>query len=317
MRVQRIPLLLQCPHLLLMALCATSICLSMGHSDEIVMVEDLIKVEETGQPEDNSSTIALITLSESGSDEAEEKDESGQSNVSDDLIFLSNKNKSQSQLSEDTSTSEEQSAEEQPPKESPAAQPIDLSAFVALIPAREVQSIASHYYHHDAEVQRAYTFLSTSFVAIKHQMLQLPEVLAFTRYLNASGLDVLKIMDSLAKASKPSSLDLPTNSAAANASDWGSTTTREPLNGLHGLVDSILDILPQDQLLATFFDKTESDKQFAALVDSIGTPKFAKILSNLQNSVPLRNLIFVMHSNGIYVERIVESLKSYFFLASF
>ncbi|XP_022233031.2 uncharacterized protein LOC111073859 isoform X2 [Drosophila obscura] len=310
MRVQRTPML----HLLMMALlCASSICLSMGHSDEIVMVEDIIKVQDTEQPEDNSSNIALITLSESSSDEADDKDVNGQPNVSDDLIFLSNKTKSQSQLSEDISVSEEQSEEEPPTEESPACQPIDLSAFVALIPAREVQSIASHYYHHDAEVQRAYAFLSTSFVAIKHQMLQLPEVLAFTRYLNASGLDVLKIMDSLAKAIKPSSLDLVSNSAAGNAS----ATTREPLNGLHGLVDSILDILPQDQLLATFFDKTESDKQFAALVDSIGTSTFAKILTNLQNSVPLRNLIFVMHSNGIYVERIVESLKSYFFLASF
>ncbi|XP_022222091.2 uncharacterized protein LOC111073859 isoform X1 [Drosophila obscura] len=313
MRVQRTPML----HLLMMALlCASSICLSMGHSDEIVMVEDIIKVQDTEQPEDNSSNIALITLSESSSDEADDKDVNGQPNVSDDLIFLSNKTKSQSQLSEDISVSEEQSEEEPPTEESPACQPIDLSAFVALIPAREVQSIASHYYHHDAEVQRAYAFLSTSFVAIKHQMLQLPEVLAFTRYLNASGLDVLKIMDSLAKAIKPSSLDLVSNSAAGNAT-LASATTREPLNGLHGLVDSILDILPQDQLLATFFDKTESDKQFAALVDSIGTSTFAKILTNLQNSVPLRNLIFVMHSNGIYVERIVESLKSYFFLASF
>ncbi|XP_034652055.1 uncharacterized protein LOC117891008 [Drosophila subobscura] len=313
MRVQRTP-----PrHLVLLALlCASCICLSFGHSEEIVLVEDIIKVQDTEQTEDNSSNIALITLHDSSSDE--DKEEKSLSNVSDDLIFLSNKTKSQGQsqpLSEDVSVSEEQSEEEesQPPEESPACQPIDLSAFVALIPAREVQSIASHYYHHDAEVQRAYTFLSTSFVAIKHQMLQLPEVLAFTRYLNASGLDVIKIMDSLAKASKPSTLDLASNSAAGNAT----TTTREPLNGLHGLVDSILDILPQDQLLATFFDKTESDKQFAALVDSIGTPKFAKILSNLQNSVPLRNLIFVMHSNGIYVERIVESLKSYFFLASF
>ncbi|SPP73450.1 uncharacterized protein LOC117592296 isoform X1 [Drosophila guanche] len=311
MRVQRTPL----RHLLLLALlCASSICLSFGHSEEIVLVEDIINVQDAEQTEDNSSNIALITLHDSSSDE--DKEEKSLSNGSDDLIFLSNKSQSQSQpLSEDVSASEEQSEEEesQPPKESPACQPIDLSAFVALIPAREVQSIASHYYHHDAEVQRAYTFLSTSFVAIKHQMLQLPEVLAFTRYLNASGLDVIKIMDSLAKASKPSTLDLASNSAAGNAT----TTTREPLNGLHGLVDSILDILPQDQLLATFFDKTESDKQFAALVDSIGTPKFAKILSNLQNSVPLRNLIFVMHSNGIYVERIVESLKSYFFLASF
>lgn len=77
----------------------------------------------------------------------------------------------------------------------------------------------------------------------------------------------------------------PESTTSKPNEDGGSTTTREPLNGLHGLVDSILDILPQDQLLATFFDKTESDKQFAAFVDSIGNPKFAKILIGLQVSL--------------------------------
>lgn len=63
----------------------------------------------------------------------------------------------------------------------------------------------------------------------------------------------------------------------------GEPSSKE-LNGLHGLVDSVLDVLPQDQILATFFDKIETDQQFSRLIDSIGTPKFSKILSNLQVS---------------------------------
>lgn len=38
---------------------------------------------------------------------------------------------------------------------------------------------------------------------------------------------------------------------------------------------------------------------------------------HFQTSLPLRNLLFVLHNNSIYVERIVESLKSYFFLSNF
>jgi len=70
---------------------------------------------------------------------------------------------------------------------------------------------------------------------------------------------------------------LPIDNLEANS-------TREQVKGLQGLVDSVLDALPQDQILATFFDKIESDQQFSKLIDSIGTPKFSKILSNLQVS---------------------------------
>jgi len=50
------------------------------------------------------------------------------------------------------------------------------------------------------------------------------------------------------------------------------------------MVERVLEILPQDQLYALFFDEFESNKQFAAFVDSISSPKFAKILSGLQVS---------------------------------
>ncbi|KAH8319600.1 hypothetical protein KR074_001865 [Drosophila pseudoananassae] len=308
-------------HLHLLAfviLCAVGIAPSVGRpkSEEIVMVEDIIRTN-SGKSEDSS--VALVTLSESAS---EESDESGQANASDDLIFPTRKNQSKNEDKAhiDLSSVGEPKVEELPKDLTPANQSIDLSAFVALIPVQEVQSIAAHYYHHDAEVQRAYAFLSSSYFSdIKRQILQLPEVVAFMRYLNATGFDVLKVVESVADAAKPGVLDLAASneSTTSKANEDGSTTTREPLNGLHGLVDSILDILPQDQLLATFFDKTESDKQFAAFVDSIGNPKFAKILIGLQTSLPLRNLLFVLHNNSIYVERILESLKSYFFLSNF
>ncbi|EDV37735.2 uncharacterized protein Dana_GF13599 [Drosophila ananassae] len=307
-------------HLLVFVIfCAVGIAPSVGRpkSEEIVMVEDIIRTN-SGKSEDSS--VALVTLSESAS---EESDESGQANGSDDLIFPTRKSpsKNEDKAHIDLSSVGEPKVEELPKDLTPANQSIDLSAFVALIPVQEVQSIAAHYYHHDAEVQRAYAFLSSSYFSdIKRQILQLPEVVAFMRYLNATGFDVLKVVQSLADAAQPGVLDLAASNEATTSKaneDGSSTTTREPLNGLHGLVDSILDILPQDQLLATFFDKTESDKQFAAFVDSIGNPKFAKILIGLQTSLPLRNLLFVLHNNSIYVERIVESLKSYFFLSNF
>ncbi|KAH8253963.1 hypothetical protein KR032_007871 [Drosophila birchii] len=244
--------------------------------------------------ETDLSGIGFVKLGESASEESDESD--GQANASDDLIFLSRK------------------------KPSPANQSVDLSGFIALIPLREVQSIAAHYYHHDAEFQRAYAFLaSRDFADIKRKILQLPEVLELTDYLSAQGLDVVKAIQSVADVFKPEILESITVNVPPKSitNEEGSSTTREPLSGLHGMVDNVLEILPQDQLWALFFDEFESNKQFAAVVDSVSSAKFPKILNGLQNSLPLRNLLFVLHNNGIYVERIVESVKSYLSISSF
>ncbi|EDW91918.1 uncharacterized protein LOC6531403 [Drosophila yakuba] len=264
---------------------ATGISLSMGFpQDELI---------RPNSDESDVSGIGFVTLDGTAS---EESDESGQGNASDDLIFLSRQ------------------------KPNPVNNSVDLSAFVALIPLLEVQTIAAHYYHHDSEFQRDYAFLTSSFFAdIKRKILQLPEVLEFTNYLGAHGLDVVQVMHSVAGAFKPAIL----TSAAVNGptkattTEDGSSAAREAQTGLHGMVKRVLEILPQDQLYAQFFDEFESNKQFAALVDSISSPKFAKILSGLQNSLPLRNLLLVMHTNNIYVERIVESVKSYLSISSF
>ncbi|XP_017077339.1 uncharacterized protein LOC108112101 [Drosophila eugracilis] len=272
-------------HLFILVICFAGISLSMGFPHD-----ELIKPDSD---ESDVSGIGFVTLDGTASDES---DESGQGNASDDLIFLSRKKPIASNNS------------------------VDLSAFVALIPLQEVQSIAAQYYHNDAAFQKAYGFLaSNDFADIKRKILHLPEVVEFVDYLGAHGLDVIKVMHSVAGVFKPSILDstVVNESIKAATTEDGSSSTSEPQTGLHGMVERVLEILPQDQLYALFFDEFESNKQFAAFVDSISSPKFAKILSGLQNSLPLRNLLFVLHNNSIYVERIVESVKSYLSISSF
>ncbi|KAL7737646.1 hypothetical protein ACLKA6_007754 [Drosophila palustris] len=319
-----------------------AICVAVGaaprpHSsiEDVVMVEDIVSVNPERKVDSN---VALITLSESNSSEEESGSSSKEDHVSDDLIFLTHKTQTQTQTQtqahSDASTSEEELEEEEEEETvaTPiAVSPIDMSAFVALIPTRQVQAIVKNYYSHDAEVQRAYGFLNTAYFAERQQQLvQLPEVLAFTRYLNASGLDVLKLLKTVLQTIGPPGKELPmtledNSSAACNELtlpivdnlETNSTGQHGEVKGLQGLVDSVLDVLPQDQILATFFDKIEADQQFSKLVDSIGTPKFSKILSNLQNSAPLRAQLAELQNCRINIGQIVESLKSYFFLSSF
>ncbi|KAI9583562.1 hypothetical protein GQX74_005310 [Glossina fuscipes] len=250
----------------------------------------------------------------------------------------------------------------------PIITPLDLSDFLALIPAQRVQNIIRYYYHNDPEVKRAYSFMSSSeFARLKEHIIAVPEMSAFLRYLNNSGLDLVKFVNAIANltnkiddASPPSyrnhNNELITNHDVvtdvvefeqklsslmtlkvnetngtitatetslifADSSTTGdaltTTTIEEHFNGLHGLFDSILEALPQDQILATFFDKLETNEEFSKLFDDIGSPAFAKILENMQDSLPLRHLIFTLHNNDIYVMKMVDSLKSYFFLGTF
>lgn len=190
---------------LIIAICVLAISAApRPHSkiEDIVMVEDIVSVN----PEEKVDTnVALITLSESNSSEEESGSNSKEDNVSDDLIFLTHKTHTQTQSHIDASASEELEEEPVPTEATPPVTPIDMSVFVELIPTRQVQAIVSDFYRHDAEVQRAYGFLnSANFAEKKQQLIQLPEVLAFTRYLNASGLDVLKLVKSVMQA-----VDLP------------------------------------------------------------------------------------------------------------
>uniref|UniRef100_A0A1B0AB34 Protein G12 n=1 Tax=Glossina pallidipes TaxID=7398 RepID=A0A1B0AB34_GLOPL len=252
----------------------------------------------------------------------------------------------------------------------PIITPLDLSDFLALIPAQRVQNIIRHYYHNDPEVKRAYSFMSSSeFARLKEHIIAVPEMSAFLRYLNNSGLDLVKFVNAIANltnkiddASPPSYRNdnnelMATHDVVTRKTDVGleqklssltalqvnetngaitatetslafvdssttgealtTTTIEEHFSGLHGLFDSILEALPQDQILATFFDKLETNEEFSKLFDDIGSPAFAKILENMQDSLPLRHLIFTLHNNDIYVMKMVDSLKSYFFLGTF
>ncbi|KAH8399067.1 hypothetical protein KR215_001650 [Drosophila sulfurigaster] len=313
---------------LLISICSVASAAPHSKSDDIIMVEDIVSLSP-GDKEDTN--VALITMSESNSSEEDSSSASKEDNASDDLIFLtrksqtSNATQTQTQAHVDSSASEEELEEEETTTATSTVSPIDMTAFVALIPTQQVHAIVSDYHRNDAEVQRAYRILSSRYFAEKKQLLiQLPEVQAFTRYLNASGLDVLKLVKDVLRAIGPSSTEVPTpqpetvtESASAPAEDISSSATREQVKGLQGLVDSVLEALPQDQILATFFDKIEADQQFSKLIDSIGTPKFSKILSNLQNSVPLRYQLGELQKCRINIGQIVESLKSYFFLSSF
>lgn len=52
--------------------------------------------------------------------------------------------------------------------------------------------------------------------------------------------------------------------------------------GLNGLVDDILALLPQDEIILLFFDKLETSNDFSYFFEQIGSGEFESVLSMLQ-----------------------------------
>ncbi|XP_030375908.1 uncharacterized protein LOC115625130 [Scaptodrosophila lebanonensis] len=314
-------------------------CATIMKSIALILIASCIPAIRDTLAYPHTTDDFIVTLSTFSDESTSASGGSAEEQATDDLIFLAHKSQKQSMVTQrphqiDLLTSDEedslldQSREslEQKQKQEVAARgpPVDLRDFVALIPVQEVQAITRNYYRHDEEVQRAYAFLSSSnFAILQQRVVELPEVRAFVQYLNSSGLDVVKLALALQGSMGWTSLsaaagnEIAVTPSASCIEDVREGAAKDNLHGLHGLVDSVLDVLPMDQVLATFFDKIETDEGFAHLVDCIGTQKFANLLWNLKNSATLRDVIAVLHSYGIDLPRIVESLKVYFFLSSF
>lgn len=169
------------------------------------MVEDLVSEQDTN--------VALITLSESSSSEQQEDELEQQHKGSDDLIFPTHKAPAPTPTSiakdpahsEELDETEEEEKDLEPEQSGTPVTPIDMSAFLALIPTQQVHALVNKYYDQDREVQRAYVyFRSAHFARQLEEQQRQPEVQALLRYFNGSGLDLLQLGKALEAAILPS-----------------------------------------------------------------------------------------------------------------
>lgn len=187
---------------LCLALIAAAAAVPHHKRDEIVMVEDLVSEQDTN--------VALITLSESSSSEQQEDELEQQQKGSDDLIFPTHKAPAPTptSIAKDSSHSEEldetEEEEEELEQSGTPVTPIDMSAFIALIPTQQVHALVNKYYDQDRDVQRAYVYFRSEHFARQLAVQQRqPEVQALLRYFNSRGLDLLQLGKALKAAILP------------------------------------------------------------------------------------------------------------------
>ncbi|GAB0091784.1 Insect allergen-related [Sergentomyia squamirostris] len=193
----------------------------------------------------------------------------------------------------------------------------DIDDFLDLIPKEEVQNLTQKFYYGDGEVRFAYAYCqSDEFLALREKILNLPEVKDFLNYLNESGLNLVELVNKLAKIVGPPSdhvtLSEEEEEEEDSAEDTSNPDNASQLGGVSGFVDAIVSILPQDQILSLFFTKLETSSAFSNLIERIGSSEFERVLDFVENSRELKSLLATLHQHGIDVSKIVQSIQAFF-----
>ncbi|XP_002005544.3 uncharacterized protein LOC6579662 [Drosophila mojavensis] len=235
--------------------------------------------------------------SKSSSSEEDSHSSSKEENVSDDLIVLSSDRGPTKEPTKYDDLLRELEEKEQEEPFNPAP-PLNISEFVALIPARQVVAIVNNYYRHDEEVQRAYDFIKTEIF----ELLQLVDVLALTNYLHGLGLDVMDLAQTVVQALKSASAD------NTPGSELDVAIVNEEQKGVHGLVDSVLGLLSAKQFSELYARKVKTDEHFARFNNNFFSTELKIILKNLYYSEPVREL-FYKDKDDIYLPQIYEFIR--------
>lgn len=162
-----------------------------------------------------------------------------------------------------------------------------LESFLSLVASEKIQNMTAEAYLESRAVRDASNFLrSREFIDAKDKLLEAPEVQEFVKFLNQSGLNVVRFVR---KVGNRTGIPVTINSdgeemnfSESSDEDEEVVASTEATTTLTQLVDKLLAELPQEQFFAVFFEKMESDNEFSDFVERLNGDEFEAILLKVQ-----------------------------------
>lgn len=181
----------------------------------------------------------------------------------------------------DTTTPEQKQPEVEEVEENTALE-TSMENFLGLIPAEKIRNMSAVAYLSSDATRESFNFLrSREFLDAKDKLLQAAEVQEFVKFLNQSGLNVVRFVRKVSNLTGiPATIINP-----EEASDISESQEEDEANAasvLTQLLDKILAELPQEQFFAVFFEKMESDSEFSEFVERLNGDEFEAILVKVQ-----------------------------------
>lgn len=161
-----------------------------------------------------------------------------------------------------------------------------LERFLELIPSDKIKNMTAEAYLESAAVREASNFLrSREFRDAKDKLLEASEVQEFVKFLNQSGLNLIRFVRKVAsRTGIPVTItsDGEEMDSSENSSEEQAVSSSEAATELTQLVDKVLAEMPQEQFFAVFFEKMESDSELSEFVERLNGDDFEAILLKVQ-----------------------------------
>lgn len=167
-----------------------------------------------------------------------------------------------------------------------------LESFLTLVPADKVQNMTAEAYLESAAVREASNFLRTrEFRDAKDKLLDAPEVQAFVKFLNQSGLNLVRFVRKVGRLTgvpvtirSDTGEEMDSSENSTEEEELQAVASSEAATVLTQLVDKVLAEMPQEQFFAVFFEKMESDTELSEFVERLNGDEFEAILLKVQVS---------------------------------
>ncbi|XP_033212189.1 uncharacterized protein LOC117169791 [Belonocnema kinseyi] len=173
----------------------------------------------------------------------------------------------------------------------------DLEDFLALIPKEEIEEIVLDYLSSDEDFQAALEYvLSDAFKSLIVEVESINEVKAFFKYLHESGLDVYTLINQIHDFLGLDHVVPPTQRLGM----------MKITGGLPGLIADIKAVLPVEKIEALYQEKLVSSKDFAILIQRLGSPECQQIVDTVWGNEKLQELISRAEAKGVDVRAILN-----------
>ncbi|XP_055704408.1 uncharacterized protein LOC129802527 [Phlebotomus papatasi] len=182
----------------------------------------------------------------------------------------------------------------------------DLQDFADLIPTNQVIGIVLSYIITDREVQELYGYArSDEFKKLYERAITSEAVHDLVLLLESYNLPVIQTVNQIA-----SLLSLP--EYEPRNEDVINYLVKRPHQGVTGLVDDILRLLPREELIGLYVEKLLKSPEFRELHKNIASPVTARAAAKVIANQDVRRAYMELHRRGLNLFLISKQVVAYF-----
>ncbi|XP_044014435.1 uncharacterized protein LOC122856717 [Aphidius gifuensis] len=176
---------------------------------------------------------------------------------------------------------------------------IEFEDFLDVIQIEKIEEIALTYVAEDEGIQEVLEYTKTpDFRDLVRSLEEIYDVREFLQYLDESGVDVYDLINELHLY-----VGLPQYVPSRRFVKSG--------YGVSGLLKDVLNVIPINDVKALYYEKVETDQQFAYLHERLTSPKFQEFIEKILANEKILNSVSELEDFGVDIDEVFEIVDSF------